>query len=51
VVWTIVAACADAPLAEASVIEIAVIPADSFDAGARRAISAGEFDDAASCMF
>lgn len=50
-VWTIVAACADAPLAEASVIEIAVIPTESFDAGVRRAISAGEFDDAVSCMF
>jgi hypothetical protein len=50
--WTVVAACADAAdVYDATVLELAVIPADSFSASIARQVSAGDFDDTVVCDF
>lgn len=50
--WTVVAACADADdMHAATVLEVAVIPTDTFTPAVARQMSDGEFGDAVSCLF
>jgi hypothetical protein len=48
----VVAACADAEdVNDATVLELAVIPTDTFTASVAQQVSDGEFDETVSCTF
>jgi len=50
--WTVVAACADDPdVRRATVLEVAVIPTDTYTASVAEQVVAGEYDDTVSCLW